>query len=250
MLFDVVDRNDVDAFEFKGSRSDDVVYQDLTSTIVSLPFDRRFRATVNSDVQFQMAAKLLDARLVGAGYHKYADNGFYSQINLVRSIQVSYAVGPSIDVGAMFSLFGENLANYFYDISDIEFYHTTEQNAASGYFLTGAYRIPIGRLKSIDASLGAGLGIAHLSYTSNGFHRHGEPYVDDSDVATVAKTVPAAVFFAHVNVYTHEALTLGIHADYIITGGLPLPAQPGIAIPAASIGFGNASAGISIGWSF
>ncbi|HJW27703.1 MAG TPA: hypothetical protein VJ508_00460 [Saprospiraceae bacterium] len=249
-LFDYHQRDDRVTFDFSDPSSNAKLYAKLREALAETPFRSRFRLLINSAYQIPMVRSRLRPRMDDAGYDEIeiADQ---REINMLRSLQATYAVKPNFDVGLLFSVFGEQLPIH-HDSLDLSYLdsgaiHQREEVSSTGYYVTGAYRLPIDSTEAIDITLGAGLGMAKIQYKLSGLY--GLPSID-SLYNSVNKILPSGIVFARLNIYTNEALTVGISADYIITGTLELPANEKLHLASERISFGNASVGVSLGWRF
>jgi hypothetical protein len=215
-----------------------------------------WRLTVHSAYVFAGASRRYRDLFEAAGYA--AGNGYYessqgADVNVVRRIGLSRAVGRRFEIGISAMFLGERSSSAWKE--GPWFYAYIGQSlSGTGFFLTGSWAV-LGSGDSDGPRWKIGLGAGGvkvdvgLSGWTDDYSQYG-PSTYWSEEKSVSKTVAAGLAFTEIDVLLYGGLRLGITADYALTPPIPLPGLPAAGVPDRKAAFGNGSVGIGFTWIF
>jgi|WetSurMetagenome_2_1015567.scaffolds.fasta_scaffold22418_4 hypothetical protein len=229
------------------------------------PASGRWRLTVHSAYVFGLASNRFRDDFRSAGYtlyDAYSEGGNMTNVNVIRRIGVSHAVGRRFELGPSVSFLGEpGIFSYYSRPDDSVSTNLNQSFSGTAVFLTGSWLAFGSNSGNVPRmKLGIGLGAADIkiarsfesyaysNYSPNYYGYYGSTHLSGS--SQVHKTLVGALAFVALDVPLYQGLFIGLTADYVLLPAVSLAGFPEIGIPARRLSPGNASLGIGFGWIF
>jgi hypothetical protein len=176
-----------------------------------------------------------------------------TSFNLLRKIQVTYALLNYLDVGGSICWIGEpsfHSYSYNYSPSGSESINISQKYEAVGYYASAVY-YPFKTVfpKILSWSICAGIGIADIDYLFN-YRKTIENYpntVEEDSTKLIDENVFSTIVSTQFDLYIINELSLGFVVDYIYVPG-EMSAIPNTDIGERSLS--NFSFGASLGFHF
>ena len=186
----------------------------------------------------------------------YYYDSYYSGVtsfNLLRRIQVTYALLNCLDVGGSICWFGEpSFHSYLYNYfpNGTESINIAQKYEAVGYYASAVY-YPLKSIfpKILAWSISGGIGIGNVNYSFE-YLRTIENYpniTEEETTKTIDENVFSAIISTQLDLYIINELSLGFVVDYVYVPG-EMPAIPNTDISESSLS--NFSFGAALGFHF
>jgi hypothetical protein len=104
--------------------------------------------------------------------------------------------------------------------------------------------------KPIVWNVGLGAGVAKVNFSLESSIHSWCPTFEERSEHNISKTFFSGVIFTELNLYLHEAMSLGLTADYVFIPSEQAPEILEGGIPAQKLRLGNASVGFTLGFHF
>ena len=186
----------------------------------------------------------------------YYYNSNYSGVtsfNLLRRIQVTYALLNYLDVGGSICWFGEPSFysySYKYTPNGTESININQKYEAIGYYASAVY-YPLKYIfpKVLSWSISAGIGIGNVNYSFEYFRtiEKNPNIIEEETTKTIDENVFSAIISTQLDLYLINELSLGLVVDYAYVPG-EMPAIPDTDIGESSLS--NFSFGAALGYHF
>ena len=196
----------------------------------------------------------------GANFYSSLDS-VYEDFNMLRRAEVLIDVWHtpltyemSLQTGLSLVQLGEPAIGWYHDSLSISRSFLVQGTYGTGYFAEAAFSYHLGSLnQGFDFSAGAGIGFADMlvdrgyytSYSYNSGPSLGHSTTYHADWKSVAEL---AFFQARANL--SRSFSLGLYADAVFAPAKHAEPLPELNIPSYDLHFGNASAGLSVGFNF
>jgi hypothetical protein len=206
-----------------------------------------------------------DYSFIVAGYESDLYTNDVGSFNLIRKIQLTFDLKPSLEVGLAYYplsepvvMAGKDSDTFQGDLEYDRFGYVRQTFAATGVYAVAVYKPLTGRLpKTLSWGIGLGLGVARFNYRLKAYEReivlHNDYWVysqDSNDSFAYAKTVPSVVVSTQFDWFLGANASLGLTADYVTGPSVRVPAYPGMGLGGRSLGLGRAGVGIVLGTHF
>jgi hypothetical protein len=206
-----------------------------------------------------------DYSIIFLGYEGDSYIEDVGSFNLLRKIQLTFDLKPTLEVGLAYYplsepvvMAGKDSDTFQGDLEYDRIGYVRQTFAATGVYAVALYKPLAGRLpKTLSWGIGFGLGVARFDYRLKTYQHeivlHNGYWVSDrdsNDSFVYAKTVPSVVVSTQFDWFLGANASLGLTADYVTGPSVRVPAYPGMGLAGRSLGLGRAGVGIVLGTHF
>jgi hypothetical protein len=257
-------------FEFTGSEKPDLQkWEALKKFILGTEGSPKIHLSVQGGWVFPKLTNRYRSLFQDAGYNVWRTQYSYSgqdlwlasELNLLRKIQLTYSIRPSVEVGAALCFLGEPSLYGQKEIS-VQVYnpiwnswYTSSQTlfmdqsfSSTGYFLVGIYKPfmrTLPRILSWNVGLGLGASRTKLTTAISSYQ-----YGYSPSGFVISKTQFCSLLFTELKLDLSNSLSFGLTADYMFAPSLQAPALADVGIPVQKLRVENGSLGFTMGFHF
>jgi len=258
-------------FEFAGGEKADLrKWEALRKFILGADGAKKIHLSVQGSWVFPEITDRYRALFKDEGYNVWRRTEYYglaydewsaSELNLLRKIQLTYSIRPSLEVGAALcflgepSLYGQKVIsaqvynpiwNYWYTTSQT--LNVEQSFSSTGYFLVGLYKPFLRTLPRIFSwNVGLGLGASRTKLkTAISSYQYGY----SPSGFEISKTQFCSFLFTELRLNLSNSLSFGVTADYMFAPSLQAPVLPDVGVPAQKLQVKNGSIGFTMGFHF